>query len=167
MHLDFIVERVPTNERAAASKRRAPASRSVNPPPPSSLPFARLSSTHCTHIRAETPPDRKYRLRSQRGFLIQTSPEVAAPSPSLSLCLFFFCCFFSGSVGFNQLPPHVLATRAHTKTCTPTPPLSSSLEESKAFGQLTKALCGCTHFRKIGSLSVCVSEMSSRSFGDH
>ncbi len=128
-----------------------------------SLPFVRLSSTPRarTHTHELKPPDRKYRLGSQRGFLIQTSPveqpEVAAPTHlsfilALSLSL-------SGSVGFNQLPPHVLATRAYIKTHThmsviahkrtPTT-FSSSLEEPKAFGQLTKALCGLTRSRKEG-----------------
>ena len=94
----------------------------------SSLP---TSSRACAHTRTHThkpkPPDRKYRLGSQRGFLIQTSPleqpEVAAPTPlplllsfPLSLSLSLSCFFFSASLSFIHLPPHVLATRAHTDT---------------------------------------------------
>lgn len=129
MHLEFIVGRVPTNGRATAGKWRASASHSVHP----SLPFICLSSSLPTSSHVHThelkPPDRKYRLGSQRGFLIQTSPveqpEVASPTP-LPLFLFNFCSL-SASVGFNHLPPHVLATRAHTQRhtsmiqeCTPT-----------------------------------------------
>lgn len=115
MHLDFIVGRVPTNGWAAAGKRRPPPLTLSTPP---SLSFVFLLPLAHTHELK--PPDRKYRLGSQRGFLIQTSPveqpEVAAPTPlsfilALSLSL-------SGSVGFNQLPPHVLATRAYIKTHT-------------------------------------------------
>lgn len=123
MHLDFIVGRVPTNGWAASGKQRASASHSLSSPPsfvhlPTSLPPP-------THSHELKPPDRKYRLGSQRGFLIQTSPveqpEVAAPTP-LSLVPYFILAppslSLSGSVGFNQLLLHVLATRAHTKTHT-------------------------------------------------
>lgn len=164
MHLDFIVGRVPTNGWAAAGKRRTSASHSLSNPPSLSFVFPPPLSP-LAHTHELKPPDRKYRLGSQRGFLIQTSPveqpEVAAPTP-LSLFSSFIRALslsLSGSVGFNQLPPHVLATRAHIKTHThismiahkrtPTTFLSS-LEEPKAFGQLTKALCGLTHSRKEG-----------------
>lgn len=64
-------------------------------------------------------PNRKYRLGSQRGFLIQTSP---LEQPAVASLPFFFSLSlsFSGSVDSNQLPPHVLATRAQTHTHTDT-----------------------------------------------
>lgn len=117
-----------------------------------------------THSHKLKLPDRKYRLGSQRGFLIQTSPveqpEVAAPTPlSLvpyfilaPLTLSFWLCGFQPAAPAcpcntcTHKDPHILMI-AHK--CTPTT-LLSSLEEPKAIGQLTKALCGVTYSWKYG-----------------
>lgn len=103
-------------------------------------------------------PNRKYRLGSQRGFLIQTSPleqpAVASLPFFLPLSLFFWLCRLQPAA---PACPHNTCADTHTHRhismiahkCTPTAS-PSSLEEPKAFRQLTKALCGLTHSRKEG-----------------
>lgn len=126
MHLDFIVGRVPTNGWAAAGKRQASASHSLPPFPSAPRLFIFPSSppTPRAHTHELKPPDRKYRLGSQRGFLIQTSPveqpEVAAPTPLSPSSFYSSRSLFFGSKGLSQLPPHVLTTRVRVRTHTHT-----------------------------------------------
>lgn len=123
MHLVFIVQRAPqADEELPASSWTPPL---CLRPSLSLFDLSVLLPSHlfaCAHTHKPKPPDRKYGLGSQRGFLIQTSPveqpEVAAPTP-LPLVLSFQPpppVFLSASVDFSRLPPHVLATRAHTDT---------------------------------------------------
>lgn len=82
LHLDFIAGRVPTTDGQLLA--------SDGPPPLVLYPLL----PHLAHTHELKPPDRKYRLGSQRGILIQTSlveqPEVAAPTP----CSFFLLSLF-------------------------------------------------------------------------
>lgn len=122
-----------------------------------SLSLICLSSSLPTSSRAHThkpkPPDRKYGLGSQRGFLIQTSPveqpEVAAPTP-LPLVLSFqppprsFFPPLSISVVCPRMSWQHVRTRTHLG-CTQVhihPPVS------RDFGQLTRVFCDVLQTRK-------------------
>lgn len=125
-----------------------------------SLPFfVRFSPTPPApraHTRAETP------RQEVQAWIPAGVPNSNQPSGTArggrSLSSLAHSLSLSGSVGFNQLPPHVLATRAHTQRHTHThlddsthpPPCRPVLKSQKLFGQLTKALCGLTHSRKEG-----------------
>lgn len=158
MHLDFIVGRVPTNGWAAAGKH----------PPPILLLFhsSFLHPSTRTNSPSPPPPQQEVQAWIPAGVPNSNQPTGTASGglTHSSLSLFLSLSFYlsrSGSVDSNQLPPHVLAAHARTHTltqrhismiahkCTPTTS-SSSLEEPKAFRQLTKALCGLTHSRKEG-----------------
>uniref|UniRef100_A0A7N8XLC6 NOC2-like nucleolar associated transcriptional repressor n=1 Tax=Mastacembelus armatus TaxID=205130 RepID=A0A7N8XLC6_9TELE len=106
-----------------------------------------------TDVLLSFPSRGKYRLGSQQGFLIQTSPveqpEVASVSPSHSASLLLTLAPWALTSCPRMSLQHVHRKIYIAQKCTPTTS-SSSLEEPKAFGQPTKTLCGLTQSRKEG-----------------